>query len=94
MKKIYPFIGLLLIITIILEIINVHLANKLDSKSMYASQLQIEYSKLEQDNLILKSQVLKYTSFESIASRAAQLGFAEEKSFVSLYSPAEVALNK
>ena len=92
MKKIYTFLAVLLIATFILEVVNIHVANKLDSKTMYASKLKIEFEKLDQENLILKSEVLQYTSFESVASRAAILGFTDEKTFVSLYTPANVAL--
>ena len=85
-------VGILFLASIFLEGTDIFLANRLDSKIIYASKLHDEVNVLDQENLVLKSQVLQYTSFESIASRAAELGFSQEKQFVSLYSPSEVAL--
>lgn len=94
MKKIYCVILVLLVSAISIQGINIYLANTLDSKSIYVQQLQKQVSMTEQENLILKSKVLEYTSFESVASRAAALGFAPEKEFVTLSSRPAVAFNK
>lgn len=92
MKKIYSTIGLLCFFVIVLEIINVDISNKVAFESIHVSKLESEIKKYEQKNNILRSRILQYTSYESVASRAAALGFVEPKEYISLYQPLEVAV--
>lgn len=94
MKKIKIITGLLCILALALEITNVFLSNTLSADSITAGQLQAKIKNLEQKNLILHSELLENTSYEQIASRAADLGFGESKHTISLNRPPKVALGQ
>lgn len=83
-NKLYISVVLLLLITIGLELINIHLSGLLASNSTMVKQLQISIADLDEENQILKTKVLSQTSFEAIASKAAQLGFVEDNRYLTL----------
>lgn len=83
-KKLYIPVLLLALITVGLELLNIHLASKLASDSVQVKKIQISIAKLNEENQIINSQVLSETSFDSLASKAAVLGFVENHSYISL----------
>lgn len=85
-------IGILILVTLVLEGINIFLANQVSTESVSVARLNQEIEELEDKNYILKTQILEYAALDSVASRAAQLGFADNKTVISLYEPATVAI--
>ena len=93
MKKIYTFILILAAFAGILELFNLHLSGKIASDSVEVKKIQKNIAELEEKNEVLNSQVLSYASLETVASRAADLGFATAQNYIFLNSPVEVALH-
>lgn len=93
MKKIYSSIIIIFIFMLCLEFINIYLSNKLGTDSLYLSRVEKEVQKIKHKNLVIKAEILEYSSFESVASRAAALGFVESKKTISLFESAPVAKN-
>ncbi len=83
-KKLYLPVILLLALTIGLELLNIHLSGILASNSVEVKKLQESISNLNEQNHILNSKVLELTSFETVASKAAGLGFVEDHKYISL----------
>ena len=81
----------LVLITMVLEGVNIFLSNQVSSESVTVSRLSSELEEVERRNYALRSEVLEYTSLDRVASRAAELGFVENKKVISLYKPAAVA---
>lgn len=94
MKKINFVVIILLIVAIAFEAINIYLSNKLAADSISVKKLEGELSNFEQKNRMVKSELLELTSFEQIASRAAEAGFVEVKEIITLSSPLQVAVNR
>lgn len=94
MKTLYFFFTFLVCAAVVLEFVNIHYANRLATDSLYAPKLARHAKDLEQKNLILRAEILKYTSYAMIASRAAELGFSDAKNYISLYQSLPVALTK
>lgn len=90
MKKI---IFILIITVVSLQLVNVFLVNTIASGSVEAAMIQNEIDKIEEKNAIIKTELLKYSSFTRVASRAAELGFGDEKSFISVKTPLPVAIS-
>lgn len=84
----------LLVVFLMLSVVNIFITNKITLESLSATKTRNEIAKLQEQNAILSSEILGYTSFEVISSKAASLGFHEEKDFISLYAPLQVAIGK
>lgn len=93
MKK-YTLLILLFIIAVFLELYNIYLLNKVTTDSIYAPKIQGKISSYEESNMVLKTEILKYSSINMIASRASDLGFVEPKQYISFYAPLTVAVRK
>ena len=91
MKKMNTIVLILFIATVILEVANIFLSNRLTTDSIKATALRDEISVIDEQNQNIRSEILGFTSFDSIASRAATLGFVNAKESISLSSPIEVA---
>lgn len=92
MKKIYLLIILLLVTASFLGLFNISLSSRLASDSVKVKKLQTNIDKLEEKNQILKSEVLEITSFEVLASRAAELGFVDATKYISLHKDSKLSL--
>lgn len=84
----------MIIFTVSLELLNIHLSGKLASDSVEVKKLQLSIAKLEEENQILNSKVLSQTSFEAVASKAAQLGFVEDHRYISLQSNSKLSYSR
>jgi len=91
MKKINIFIAILFVVTVIFEVFNIFLSNTITTDSIKATQLQVKLATIDERNLILKSTILKNSSYEYVASRSSEFGFKPSNTTVSLNSPLEVA---
>lgn len=85
---------LLLSVVVLLEGVQVYLSNRIAGTSIEVARLQTQIKEVDEKNISLKSQLLSLSSFESIASRAAEMGFIENKnSDITLKAPIPVALS-
>ncbi len=94
MKKFHFISIILIIIACILEVTNIFLSNKISIESINAGKLAVQIKDFEQRNLLLKSELLQKTSYENIASKAAELGFEEPKQVLSLDRSPKVTIKK
>lgn len=92
MKKIYVILGLLFVAAFALEMVNVYLANKVSEGNIGMRNNQKLLEQLDEENMRLRSDILRSSNFTMIASRAALLGFSDESQVISLYDPLELAI--
>lgn len=86
-RTLYLPVVLLLLLTIGLELLSIHLSQKLASDSVVVAKLQANITKLNEENHILNTKLLKQTSFEELSSKAEALGFVENTDYISLQEP-------
>lgn len=67
-------------------------SNVVSSESLESMRLKANIKELKDDNLSLNTQILQYTSLEYVSSRAGELGFVSAKSYISLFSPVQIAV--
>lgn len=91
MKKSYSFIAVLVGIILMLTITQVVVSNRLSTTGLVLGKLQDEIALFKTENTILSEKLLVASSFTSIASAAAQLGFSETKTAIVLTAPLPIA---
>ncbi|HVZ12024.1 MAG TPA: hypothetical protein VG965_03260 [Patescibacteria group bacterium] len=72
----------------------IYISNTSATDSIVATRLADQIEQIREDNIDLQSKILTNASFQSIASRAATLGFSDSKDFVSVYTPMPIALGR
>jgi cell division protein FtsL len=82
----------LLVTVLVMEGVNIFLSNRLATDSIEASILKKELAEVTQENNIVRAKVYELSSYESVASRAAEFGFAEAQGTISLDTSVQVAL--
>ena len=92
MKGIRNLVLALFLVALVLEIANVFLSNKISSESVSATKLNTRIAKLKEENMLLSSQVLSYTSYEAVEKKAKELGFVDEKNTILMFESPQVAL--
>lgn len=90
-KKTYYLIAALIVLSLGFQGVNIYLSNRLSSNSIQAGALQKQLDTLTQKNIALRTEVLSYSSYENIASRAANLGYTYKKQYILLKTPLQVA---
>lgn len=88
MKKI---ITLLIITIVVLQAFHVYVSNTVAGDSIEVAAIRSEIKQIEEENTILKTELLSYASFYSIASRAGELGFKDDRNFITLNTPLPLA---
>lgn len=73
------------------QVFSIYLSNTKSLESVEASKLRASVDRLSENNIALQSEVLSHSSYNTIASRAGELGYKKTSEFVSLYDPVEVA---
>lgn len=91
MRNLNIVVVVLFLVTAILEVFNIFLSNTITTDSIKATQLQVKLVTIDERNLILKSTILKNSSYEYVASRSSEFGFKPSNTTVSLNLPLEVA---
>lgn len=90
MSKIIIFLS---VVFLLLQIIQVFVVNTVAADSIENAQLQTQLDAVESKNAVIKSELLKYTSYTHVSSKAAELGFKDTKSFMMVDTPLEVAVS-
>ncbi len=93
MNKLRVLMVLLILSAAALKGVNVYVSNNVTTDSIEASKLKAEIAVYEQQNKNLSAKIYALSSFETVASRAAELGFHEAKEVISLDTPVAVATN-
>lgn len=93
MKKLYTIVLLLAIFTFGLELLNLHLADKLASAGVTVRKIQENIAKIEESNQVLNIKVLELASFETVSSKAISLGFIKTQSYISLKEQRKFSYN-
>lgn len=81
-------------IALVLQISSIYISNRIGLNSIAATKIQQNLEALKEKNMELESQLLTLAAYNTIASRAADLGYADNKEFVSLYDPVHVAIGR
>lgn len=84
MRKLYIIIFILFLLAGGLEVLNINLSDKLASDGLTVRKIQENIDKIEEENQVLNVKVLELTAFETISSKAGQLGFVPAKSYLTL----------
>lgn len=92
MKGIYRFILVLFFVALGLEIVNVYISNKVASQSVLTTNLSAKITQFKEENMILSSKVLSYTSYEAVSQKAKLLGFLDGKNTILMLDSPQVAL--
>lgn len=79
---------------LVLQIISIYISNRVGLNSIASTKIQQNLETLKEKNIELESHILTLASYNTIASRAADLGYADNKDFVSLYDPVHVAIGR
>lgn len=94
MKKPISFITFLTSTILILSVVQVMVSNRLSTTGTMLGNLQDGIKDYKTQNTLLSEKLLSISSFEYIASRAAELGFTHEKSSVALTDPLPLAVKQ
>jgi hypothetical protein len=83
-RTLYIPVAVLLLLTIGLELLSIHLSQKLASDSITVRKLQESIATLDEENQILNVRLLNQTSFEEISKKATAMGFSENAKYLTL----------
>lgn len=83
-----------IICVVILSLVQVFVSNSFSTKGILLNNIEEKIKYYEKENAFLNEKLLMASSFNNISSQAGQLGFVEEKSYVSLTSPLPLALKR
>lgn len=84
---------LLIFAAVLMEIINIYYINKVSTDSIYAVNIKSQIEDLNNKNTSLKIEILKYSAYNTLSSKAKELGFVEPKEYIYLTSPIKIAVN-
>ena len=91
MKKPLILIGFNIVVILFLSLVQVVVANSISTTGIELEKMHEEIAVLQKKNALLHEEVLVASSLTNIASKAAELGFSEEKSPLVLSSPLPLA---
>lgn len=91
MKRSISFLSILIFSIIFLSVLQVAVSSKLSTYGVELANLQEDLSSFKKENSLLKENLLMETSLINIASQAAVIGFAENKSRLFLTAPLPIA---
>lgn len=92
MKKPISFITFLTCTIVILSVVQVVVSNRLSTTGTALGNLQDEIQQYKTQNAFLSEKFLSLSSFEYIASKAAELGFTQKTASVVLTYPLPLAV--
>lgn len=92
MKSVKFFIISLILLVVILEGVHIFLSNMVSETSVEVATVRNEIKVLDEKTTSLKTELLQYSSYAHISSRAAELGFQESKdSAMRVNAPSKMA---
>jgi cell division protein FtsL len=91
MRKQIIFIVIIISIIVGLSIIQVSVSNSLSTTGIELAKIEEQIEAYKKENAQLSEEVLTASSFNTIASKAATMGFVELKKHVVLTSPVPIA---
>lgn len=91
MKKPVLFIASVILLIIVLSIVQIVVSNRLSTSGIVVDKLQTQIKELQKKNIMLQEQILALSSYETIASSAAALGFSEKTAQLVFSSPLPLA---
>lgn len=92
MKKPISFITFLTCTIVILSVIQVVVSNRLSTTGAALGNLQDDIQQYKTQNSLLSEEFLSLSSFEYIASQAAELGFTQKTASIVLTYPLPLAV--
>lgn len=63
----------------LLAVVRIGVSNKLSTSGIALKKIEDQLNSYKKENMILQEKLLTYASFTQIASKAAQLGFVQDK---------------
>ena len=93
MKKPILFITLIIFIIVGLSIVQVTVSNSLTTTGIELGKIEEAITTYRKENIKLNEKVLTMSSYDMIASKAADMGFVEEKSHIVITAPLPIAAN-
>lgn len=87
MRKPVLFIVLIIGIVVSLSIVQVSVSNNLSTTGVELAKIEEQIDLYKKENSVLQEKLLIASSFDTIASKAGEMGFVEEKSRVFLKKP-------
>lgn len=94
MKKPVLIIGFLTILTLILLIVRSFVANRISVDGITLGRMNDQIAYYRMENSFLSEKLLLKSSLSFVASKAATLGFVEEKSNFVLTNPLPIAVRQ
>jgi hypothetical protein len=77
-----------------LILVRIVLSNMFSIDGIALSQMNTQISSLDRENMLLKEKIYTASSYTTIASDAATMGFVEEKSQISLSNASSIAIRQ
>lgn len=91
-KSIKLALVILIFATILLEGVHIYLSNRVAETSIEVATIRQDIQELDEKTTSLKTELLNYSSFERISSRAAELGFKDSRdNAIMINAPVKVA---
>jgi len=83
----------LILAALVLEGVHIYLSNRVAETSIEVATVRQEIQELDEKTTSLKTELLGYSSFERVSSRAAELGFKDGRdNAIMINAPVKVAL--
>jgi len=77
-----------------LILVRIVLSNMFSIDGIALSQMNTQISSLDRENMLLKEKIYTASSYTTIASDAATMGFVEETSQISLSNASSIAIRQ
>lgn len=77
-----------------LVLVRIVLSNMFSIDGIALSQMNTQIASLDRENMLLKEKIYTASSYTTIASDAATMGFVEEKSQISLSNASSIAIRQ
>ena len=93
MKKPVVFITLIIVIIVGLSVVQVTVSNSLSTTGIELADIEEQITAYKKENAKLSEDLLTVASFSTIASKAADMGFVQEKKHIVITAPMPIAAN-
>lgn len=94
MKKPFFIIGILGVIIILLSVVQVVVSNSISTTGMVLGEMQTEIESYRKENTLLSEKILTLSSFDHVASVAAQLGYVPAGTPIAVTASLPLAINR